>query len=121
MNAFWVNFLSDRSIDQAEEYLCLVRKGKETQLKTFDEYRRNQLIKVGVPIVSLVSSSKCIRNGHIRRMFYLVKMQKHFPIIIVCTGGKGELFVTFCYPNRIDEVLFEFWLGKSPYMGSNIP
>ena len=55
-------------------------KGKETQLKIFDEYRINQLIKVGVPIVP---SSKCIRNDHIRRMFYLVKtfiplLDRHF-------------------------------------------
>ena len=50
------NSLSDRSVDQAEEYLCLVLKGKKSQLKTFDEYRINLLIKVGVPIVSLPSS-----------------------------------------------------------------
>ena len=73
LDEFGENSLSDRSVDQAEEYLCLVLKGKEIQLKTFDDYRRNQLIKVGVPIVSLEPSSKCIRNGHIRRMFYLVK------------------------------------------------
>ena len=33
LDEFGENSLSDRSVDQAEKYLCLVLKGKGTQLK----------------------------------------------------------------------------------------
>ena len=79
-------------IDKAEEYLCTVLKGKETNLKTFDKYRHYQYVKSGTAVNLLVSSSICIRNGHIPRMFYLVRrftslLNRHFvPMDPLCYG-----------------------------------
>ena len=49
-----------------------VLKVKDVSFKTFDEYRYHQYVACNTLIQSLVSSSCCIRNGHIMRLFYVI-------------------------------------------------
>ena len=58
--------LNEDIIDTAEEYLVSVLKGK-------NEFRYYQYVKCSTPVHLLVPSSYCVRNGHIMRMFYLVR------------------------------------------------
>ena len=60
-------------INATEEYLISVLKGKDVSFKTFDEYRYHQYVTCNTPIQSVVPSSYCIRNGHIMRLFYLIR------------------------------------------------
>ena len=83
LNEFGEADLTEESFIAAEEYLVSVLKGKNTIYKTFDEYRYFQHVRNRTPIHSLVPSSKCIRNGHITRMYYLIRrlsslLDKHF-------------------------------------------
>ena len=60
-------------INATEEYLMSVLKGKNVSFKTFDEYRYHQYVSCNTPIQLLVPLSYCIRNGHIMRLFYLLR------------------------------------------------
>ena len=59
-------------INATEEYLMSLQKGKSIYFKTFDEYIYHQYVTCNTPSQSLVSSSYCIRNWHIMRLFYLI-------------------------------------------------
>ena len=59
-------------INATEEYLISVLKRKDVSFKTFDEYIYHQYVTCNTPVQSLASSSYCIRNGHIMRLFYLI-------------------------------------------------
>ena len=72
LSEFGENELTDESVGKAEEYLCSVLTGKD-KFKFFDDYRYYKLTRLCTPLVSLVPSSACIRNGHIRRLFFLIK------------------------------------------------
>ena len=105
--------ISKEMIDKTEEYLCSVLKGKAMSFKTFDNVRYFQYIKSGVPINSIVPSSTCMRNGHIMRMFYLVKrlsslLNKYFvsldPIAYAWKEKDGYLLPNKCLreiPNNL--------------------
>ena len=75
--------------------------------------RYSQYIKSGVPIHLIVPSSTCMRNGHIMRMFYLIKrlsslLNKYFvPLDPIMYGWKekgGYLLPNKCVreiPNKL--------------------
>ena len=73
-------------INATEEHLMSVLKGKDVSFKTVDEYRYHQYVTWNTLVQSLVSWSHCIRNGHIMRLFYLIRrlslLETHFASMV---------------------------------------